>query len=134
MSQLALAELSEREWELQIVGTIGKPGIARQVGFMPYHTLRSKGSAPGWPDWVLVRERVVYLELKRQDGKLSQPQKDWIRALLSAEAEVYVVRPSDLDAIGSILASRGDPFKRFDQIASVASVLRESTVREVTPA
>jgi hypothetical protein len=105
-----LREMSEKDWELQIVGTDRVPGIARQLGFsLIYHTLRSKGSAPGFPDWVIVRERVVYLELKSEKGALSDKQKRWLLGLLQAGQEAYVARPSDLDDLGLILSHRGHP-------------------------
>jgi len=106
-----LADLTEKEWSDQLVGTAGKPGLARTLGWGPcYHTLRSKGSASGFPDWVLVRERVVYLELKTETGKVSEAQTEWIRVLYEADAEVWVVRPSHLEEIAKVLAARGDYF------------------------
>lgn len=101
-----LHELTEKEFTSQAVGTRSSPGVARMYGFKTYHTLRSKGSEAGFPDWVLVRERVVYLELKRERGRLSPAQREWLRALLDGGAEAYVVRPRDLDALVNVLAHR----------------------------
>lgn len=102
-----LYELTEKQFEQQLIGSNGKPGIARVLGWRCYHTLRSKGSEPGYPDWTLVRERVVFLELKRETGKISGPQRDWLVALLAAGAEAYIVKPSHLDAITTVLRARG---------------------------
>jgi hypothetical protein len=103
-----LADLSEKEWSDQLVGTAGKPGLARTLGWnTTYHTLRSKGSDPGYPDWHLVRERSIFLELKTELGKVSDAQAEWIRALHKADAEVYVVRPSHLEEIAHVLQHRG---------------------------
>jgi len=100
--------MSEKEWSDQLVGTAGKPGLARQLGWhTAYHTLRSKGSASGFPDWVLVRERVVFLELKTETGKVSEAQAEWIAKLFLAGAEVYVVRPRHLEEIATVLQFRG---------------------------
>ncbi len=104
-------DLSEKEWTTQIVGTKSSPGLARQAGWWPYHTLRSKGSQPGYPDWTLLRERVVFLELKTEarSSKLSDAQRDVAARLLAAGAELYVVRPTDLEAITAALTARVRP-------------------------
>ena len=101
-----LEELSEKQLEQQAVGTKGKPGLARILGWKAYHTLRSKGSEPGYPDWTLVRDRVVFLELKTARGKVSPAQREWLAALRDAGAEVYLVRPADLEALSDVLARR----------------------------
>jgi hypothetical protein len=58
--------------------------------------------AAGWPDLVLIRgARILFMEVKRQDGKLSDPQLRMIGDLgpLWRVGECYVVRPSDWDFI-----------------------------------
>ena len=97
----------EKEWQQQVVQ------LFRQLGWTAYHSHDSRRSQPGFPDLVLVRERVIYLELKREKGSLSDKQRDWIRALVKADAEVYVVRPRHLEAIGRVLAGRGLPDGRI---------------------
>ena len=103
---IPLDELTEKQFEQQLIGSKSKPGIARMLGWRCYHTLRSKGSEPGYPDWTLVRDRVVFLELKREAGVVSDAQRAWIAALVRAQAEIYVVRPRHLDAITAVLRSR----------------------------
>ncbi len=49
----------------------------------------------GFPDLVLVRDRVVFVELKAERGRTSPEQLDWLAALANAGAEQYVWRPSD---------------------------------------
>lgn len=49
----------------------------------------------GFPDLVLVRDRVVYVELKSTRGVLSNQQVVWSGALAGAGAEYYVWRPAD---------------------------------------
>lgn len=100
------------------------------VGWIAYHTLRSKGSEPGFPDWTLVRERVVFLELKTETGKPSPAQKFWISALLDASAEVYIARARDLQALSAILTARS-PGERPHAYGSAAYDLREQTRAEV---
>lgn len=101
---IPLADLTEKEWSDDLVGTAGNPGLARTLGWTTcYHTLRSKGSASGFPDWVLVRERVIFLELKTETGKVSDAQAEWINALFLAGAEVWIVRPRHLEEIAHVL-------------------------------
>ena len=76
------------------------------TGWQWYHTGDSRKSNAGFPDLVMVRERVVYAELKKQSGKVSPEQQVWIDALRAAGEEVYVWRPSDWDEICKILARR----------------------------
>jgi hypothetical protein len=60
----------------------------------------------GFPDLVLVRERVIFAELKADSGKLSDDQQRWLDWLHAAGAEVHVWRPRDLEAVGRILQRR----------------------------
>jgi len=93
-------ETTEKEWQAQVVA------LARTLGWHGlYHVFDSRRSASGFPDLVLVRERVVYVELKSETGKVSPAQKQWIGWLLDAGAEVYVARPRDLEALGVVLGS-----------------------------
>jgi hypothetical protein len=47
----------------------------------------------GWPDLVLVRDRVLYVELKTAKGKLSVEQRVWRAALEGCGEEFHVWRP-----------------------------------------
>jgi len=52
--------------------------------------------ASGFPDLVLVRAPdVLFVELKRELGKVSDGQQEWLDDLIAAGCEVHVVRPSD---------------------------------------
>lgn len=125
---LPLDQITEKAWTAQLVGTRGNPGLARTLGWtMAYHVLRSKGSEPGFPDWVLARERVIFLELKTELGKVSDAQRGWLRALLDGGAEAYLVRPSDLEDIARVLSQRGDPWQARGPVVGSASRLRART-------
>lgn len=78
--------------------------LARLQGWLDYHTYDSQRSREGFPDLVLVRERVIFAELKAQKGKVAPAQREWGKRLLKAGAEVYLWRPSDLDDIKQVLA------------------------------
>jgi hypothetical protein len=114
-----LVSLDEKEFTALVVGTQSNPGVARMFGFRVYHTLRSKGSQPGFPDWTLARERVVFLELKTEVGKVSDHQKVWLGALNDAGVEAYVVRPRHFDAVTVVLRAKGP-------VAGWASEAREA--------
>ncbi len=77
--------------------------LASDLGWLDYHTHDSRRSEAGFPDLVLVRERVVYVELKTNKGRLTAAQKDWIDRLKEAGAEVRVWRPSDWATIEEVL-------------------------------
>lgn len=102
-----LVDFSEKELQSQLFGT--KVGIAKVLGWRCYHTLKSRGSEPGFPDWTIVRDRVIFVELKTEKGKLTEAQVMWIGALNAAGAEVYVVRPRHLDAMAWVLGKRYYP-------------------------
>lgn len=102
-----LRELDEKEFTGLVIGTQSNPGVARMFGWRVYHTLRSKGSQPGFPDWTLARDRVLFLELKTETGKVSAAQAEWLAALNAAHVEAYVVRPQHFDAITVVLRERG---------------------------
>lgn len=57
----------------------------------------------GFPDLVLVRDRVIYAELKSEKGSLSSAQGIWMLALEKAGQEIYCWRPSDWPKIEEVL-------------------------------
>lgn len=80
--------------------------IARLLGWRVYHTFDSRKSEAGFPDLVLVRDRVVYAEIKRAGERPRPSQVDWLNALERAGAEVYVWTEDDYDEAGAILSQR----------------------------
>lgn len=92
---------SSPQTERQFQGDVVR--VAHLGGWRDYHTFNSKRSVKGFPDLVLVRERVIWVELKTDHGKLSTEQKDWLAALAAAGQEVYVWRPSDIDELSATL-------------------------------
>lgn len=105
-----LDDILEKDWDAQLFGS--KEGLVTLLGYISYHTLRSKGSRAGFPDRVLVKDRVIFAELKREK-RVSSPvgpeQVMWLDRLAKGGAEVYVWRPSDWDEIGRILGTPGRP-------------------------
>jgi hypothetical protein len=97
--------------------------VARLGGWeLRFHTFNSKRSAHGFPDWVFLKSnppRLLFVELKREGGKLSPKQIAWLDALndivdaldevLLARfryVDVRVWRPSDWDEIVETLTGR----------------------------
>ncbi len=81
---------SERQFQAQVTE------LATLRNWVWYHTHDSRRSPAGFPDLVLVRgRRLVFAELKRERGRLTKEQEQWLRTLQATDAEVYVWRPSD---------------------------------------
>ena len=89
----------ERDWSTTVEATLSLLGWR----WCHFRVARTKAGwrtpmsgSVGFPDIVAVRgERVVYIELKSDSGRLRPEQKDWIGDLEAAGQEVYVWRPSD---------------------------------------
>lgn len=60
----------------------------------------------GFPDLCMVKEdRLVFVELKSDAGKVSKDQCKWLNALkCSTKCEVYVWYPKDWDEVCMVLA------------------------------
>ncbi len=63
-----------------------------------------QGNGKGFPDLVLVRgDRILFVELKTDVGRLTNEQADWLSALKAAGAAVYLWRPADWEQIVATL-------------------------------
>jgi hypothetical protein len=62
-----------------------------------------QGDGAGFVDLVLVRERVVWAELKADAGRLRPEQVAWVGALRAAGQEVHVWRPADWAEVEAVL-------------------------------
>lgn len=79
--------------------------LARLCGWLVAHfrpALSKKGwrtpvaaDGKGFPDLVLVRDRVAFVELKGEGGQLRLEQEKWLARLREAGAEVYLWTPVD---------------------------------------
>ena len=54
--------------------------------------------SPGWPDLTCAKpgHRLVFMELKREDGVVDDEQWAWLELLNQCGARAIIVRPSDL--------------------------------------
>lgn len=102
--------LSEAEWSSLVVELANIGGWR-----LRYHTLRSKGSASGFPDWVFVKgPRLLFVELKTdaKTSKLTPKQEAWREGLLEVEratkglVQTYVWRPSDYATVVETLTGK----------------------------
>lgn len=95
--------ITEKAWSAQF------KNLFEMLGWKGYHTFNSMRSAPGFPDWTLYnlsQKRVIFVELKAEDGTLSDRQRVWVDALKHCGQEVYVWKPSDFELAARILAKR----------------------------
>jgi hypothetical protein len=76
-----------------------RPGMTRKGRWMT----AVAGDGVGFPDLVLVRDRVIYAELKTDVGRIRVEQARWIKLLRRAGQEVYVWRPANWQVIEETL-------------------------------
>ena len=80
--------------------------LARRAGWKIYHTWRSDNSPAGFPDLVMVKgERLIFAELKRELGRPTPEQSEWLKALsLVPGVEVYIFCPQDREEYEEVLS------------------------------
>lgn len=85
----------------------------RSAHFRPAMNRRGRWETPmtgrdakGFPDLVLVRDRIVIAELKSATGRPSIEQVEWIAVLKRAGVETYIWRPGSWPEIEATLAMR----------------------------
>jgi hypothetical protein len=108
-----LAAVLEKDWQAEVIELSHIFGwyVAHFRPALTKHGWRTPVAADGegYPDLSIVRERVIWLELKREKTHCTPAQIEWLRCLVAAGAEVYVPRPRNFDALGQVLAHRGRP-------------------------
>jgi hypothetical protein len=86
--------------------------LAKDAGYMVYHTWSSKRSPEGFPDLVLAKGltptcpqgKLVFAELKTETGQVTKAQQAWINTLQAIEGvECHIWRPADFPDIVEIL-------------------------------
>lgn len=111
--------IAERDWQATVLQW------ARQGGFCAYHVRRSDSvsqgahhprrgddhdDARGVPDLLLahpVRQLVLFVELKRESGRLTPDQERWLDTLEWAGCEAAVWKPSDHLVVRARLLGEG---------------------------
>ena len=97
--------ISEKDFQAQILQ------LAQLAGWLCYHSYDSRKSiGVGYPDLCMVRENrhgtasLVYLELKKEKGKVTKLQLWWLELLGEVPGVIAkVVKPSDWEAIVELL-------------------------------
>lgn len=89
--------MREKEWQEQVIE------LAGYYRWLVYHTYDSRRSAKGFPDLVLVREHVIFAELKTDRGRLSVDQRRWLEALRAAGQIAELWRPRDFERVHAFL-------------------------------
>ena len=89
-----MSEMTESELRVEVVELAHKLGW-RVFSLPMVKTRRPVKDAIGYPDLTLARDRrVLWIELKQEDGNLSPAQMQWMHEL----PNVIVVRPSDWES------------------------------------
>lgn len=109
------AAISEADWSKTVID------LARTLGWLCLHIHDSRKEvvgrdgtrqlvgdrdAAGLLDWLLIRDRVIFLELKTSKGRLRPAQTEVFEALLDAGAEAYIWRPEHFDEAVRVLTDR----------------------------
>jgi len=108
----ALRDKTEDAWRDEVIEAAHAFGWSVAY-FRPARTERGwrtpvGADGKGWLDLTLVRERVIFAELKRQAvTELEPDQETWKLRLEGACQEVYVWRPGDMDEVIAVLRRYG---------------------------
>ena len=76
--------------------------LAQYLNWWPFHMCHAARSPAGWPDLVLFRERIIFVELKAHDargrmGRLAPSQIEMSQRIFRAGAEWYCWHDRDDD-------------------------------------
>lgn len=124
-----LATLTEKQWQKQV------EEWARRGGWRVFHVYDMVRSAGGWPDLVLVKpgRRVIYAELKKYGGRVTDQQKAWLADLENAEGtDVYTWFPTDENEVRWTLLGDGEPLFAAGR-SGAAEVTAETVVSSPSP-
>lgn len=100
--QVALRSIPEKDWQKMVTDLMTAYGWAWWHGAdnRPGKNGRVQNIRPGLPDLIACRGgRLIFAELKRETGKPTPDQVDALERLGTTPAEVYVWRPSDIEAV-----------------------------------
>lgn len=89
--------------------------IARELGWLFYHTHDSRRSEPGFPDCVFLHPkggRLLVRELKDMRRKATPEQLDWLAGFTHAGIDAGIWRPIDLldeTVLRTLMQTRSTP-------------------------
>lgn len=85
--------MTEAEWQQRITD------LCDLLGLKWHHETDSRKSKKGFPDLVIVGNTIVFAELKKQGGKPTRAQEEWLARLKQAKCEAYLWEPSDWEFV-----------------------------------
>ena len=91
--------MTEDDFQQQVID------LASLYGWLAYHTRDSRRSQPGFPDLVLVRDRILFPELKMPGNTLTPHQVRWREAILGAGGDYRLWYPDDWPEIQATLTA-----------------------------
>lgn len=96
-----------REWQDQ-VAELAQRHRWRVASFRPARTAKGWRTpvghdGKGFPDLLLVRERVIAVECKTGRGRTDREQEAWLQAFERAGGIALVARPEDWDRLCALL-------------------------------
>lgn len=103
--QCADRSMSERTLQDRVVGRAKRRGwkvahVGRGIAAFDAEgkPIFVTAMSPGWPDLTLAKaeNRLVFMELKREQGEVSPEQVMWLQLLNQCGAKAVIVKPSDL--------------------------------------
>lgn len=105
-----LEPMPEDVWQDQVLA-VARQFRWRVAHFRPAltkHGWRTPVAADGkgFPDLLLVRDRVLAVELKADAGKLTADQQTWLDSFTTAGIETHVWRPADYEIVITTLRTR----------------------------
>ena len=113
MSRVAarLPDISEAEWQKQVIELAHLLGwrvahFRTAMNARGHHMTPVAADGAGFPDLILVRDRVIVAELKTRTGKTSAAQDAWLAAFTAAGISAYCWRPADTHEIIDTLRRR----------------------------
>lgn len=79
---------------------------AEALGWLVWHDQDSRRNRAGLPDLICIhpgQRRVLWLELKRETGRVRSEQMAFLVLLQAVGQEAHLVRPSDMDLVIGLL-------------------------------
>ena len=110
---ILMSTVTEAEFQRAVVATAERCGwsVRHDVTTNARRRCRKCGWVLNLPrnragafDLILLRERIVFMELKTESGTVSRAQSEEWERLKRAGAECYVLRPSDIEEVRRVLA------------------------------
>lgn len=113
-------QLTEKELQNQITS------LATTLGWHWYHTYDSRRSTEGFPDLVLVREVVLFMEVKKQGEHLDPDQRNWAEWLPAAGAYYMTAWPEHFFEVAKLLANPLATIGEHDNEATSATMATDA--------